>query len=145
MDTNLNVIQYVYKNANMGADSISNLIRAIENKDNKIKDLLEDMLKEYESFADKAKDLLKMHNLDPKDLNAMTKTSAYMMIKMEMLRDNSDSHVADMLLKGSTMGIVEIEKQIKAYEGKCDKKVINLAKELLEHEKKNVEKVKEYL
>ena len=66
-------------------------------------------------------------------------------MNMEMMKDNSDARVADMLTKGFTMGNVDISKKIDRYEGDCEKDILDLAKELLEFGKKNIELLKPYL
>lgn len=50
----MELLEEIYKNASMGADSISNLIKDLESKDNKIKKELENIKKDYEEFMKKA-------------------------------------------------------------------------------------------
>ena len=75
----------------------------------------------------------------------MAKMGSSMEMKMEVMKDNSDSKIADMLIRGNTMGVVEIEKGIHKYEEKADKEVLKLAKEVLSFQKENIENLKEYL
>ena len=66
------------------------------------------------------------------------------MIKMETIKDKSVEHLAGMMMQGSTMGIVQITKKIRDYKD-SDKRVVNLAKELLEIEEQNFYELKKYL
>ena len=66
-------------------------------------------------------------------------------MKMEVMNDNSDSKIADMLIRGLTMGVVETEKYIHKLEKKTDKDTMKLAEELLEFQNKSIKKLKEYL
>ena len=68
----------------------------------------------------------------------MADVMSSMSMKMEMMKDNSDSRVADMLTKGFTMGNVDISKKIDRFEGDCDADILELAKE-------NIKLLKEYL
>jgi len=43
------------------------------------------------------------------------------------------------------MGVIETEKYIKKFEDKADKKILELARDLLEFQNNSVEKLKEYL
>ena len=66
-------------------------------------------------------------------------------MSMEMMKDNSDARVADMLTKGFTMGNVDISKKIDRFKGDAENDIIDLAKELLDFGKKNIEFLKPYL
>ena len=66
-------------------------------------------------------------------------------MNMEMMKDNSDARVADMLIKGFTMGNVDISKKIDRFSKDVDKDILDLAKELLKFGEKNIELLKPYL
>ena len=59
MDKNVELLEYIYQDADMGVKSLTNLINTINNKDNKIKKLVEEKLKGYEDILKKSKKLLK--------------------------------------------------------------------------------------
>ena len=82
---------------------------------------------------------------DEKGINAMQKIMTYLMIDVKMMVDSSVSHVAQMLIQGSNMGIIDAQKRIHEYESQADKEVIKLMKHLQEFEEKNVERLKAYL
>ena len=69
---------------------------------------------------------------------------SYLGINMEVIKDNSDSSIAQMLIEGLNMGKIEMEKKLDKYKN-CDKKIIKLAKELYEFQGNSIEKLKEYL
>ena len=75
----------------------------------------------------------------------MAKTGAKMGIKMEVKKDNSDSSIADMLIKGISMGSIDMEKKIKDYEGEVDKKELKFAKSFLSFQQDVVENLKKFL
>ena len=145
MNENNELLLYIYENADMGVRSTTTLIRTINNKDNKIKKVLEGQLKGYENFLKKSERFLKKYKIEKKQKGIIADMSSFMGIKMEMLKDNSDARVADMLTKGFTMGNIDITKKIDMYEKDADKEIINLAKELLEFGKANIEVLKPYL
>lgn len=144
MKENNEFLEYIYKCANMGYESTTNLIRALENKDNKLKKAVDDELKEYEKIVKDCKKLLKSSKIEPKNNNIMTKMCSYLGINMEVIKDNSDSSIAQMLIEGLNMGKIEMEKKLDKYKN-CDKKIIKLAKELYEFQGNSIEKLKEYL
>ncbi|MBQ6495060.1 MAG: hypothetical protein IJI49_03570 [Bacilli bacterium] len=145
MDENNEMLEYIYQNADMGVKSCTNLIKILNSKDNKIKKVVEGELKGYENYLKKAEKLLKKYKMEPKSKGIITDMMSKMGINMEMMKDNSDSRVADMLTKGFTAGNVDISKKIDRYKDDCEKDILDLARELLEFGKKNIEFLKPYL
>lgn len=145
MDVNAEMLEYIYQVADMGVKSSTHLLQELNNKDNKIKNDVEEILKKYEDVLKESKSRLKKHKLEPKSIGKMADISSSMGIKMEVMRDNSDSKIADMLLQGLTMGSIEMEKKIDNYQDKCDKDISKLAKSVLEFQQKQIEKLKNYL
>ncbi|WDC83510.1 hypothetical protein PL321_12450 [Caloramator sp. mosi_1] len=66
------------------------------------------------------------------------------MINLKTLRDKSSSHMAEMLIQGSTMGIIDMTKKIKEYQG-VEKETLDLANGLLQFEQKSLDEYKELL
>ena len=66
------------------------------------------------------------------------------MINIQTLTDKSASHISEMLIIGSNMGIINALKSIKEYKD-ANPKIIKLMKKLLETEEKNVEELKSFL
>ena len=66
-------------------------------------------------------------------------------IKKEVNNDNSDSSIADMLIKGISMGSIDMEKKIHAYDKDVNKEDLSMAKEFLKFQEKCIDKLKAYL
>ena len=145
MDCNVELLEHLYKDSSMGTQTLTDLLNVLNDKDNKIKDVIEDQLKGYERYKKEASKYLKKYKKEGKEYNMFAKMGAMMGVKMEMLKDNSDSRVADMLIKGFTMGIIEAEKKIKNYKDKVDSKNLDLMKEFLKFHEDNVEALKKFL
>ena len=146
MNENNELLTYIYQNAKMGVTSCTDLIRILNGKDNKIKKIVEGELKGYENFVKKAEKLLKENKIEqPKDKGMITDLMTKMGMNMELMKDNSDSRIADMLIKGFTMGNIDIQKKIDRFKDDADKEILKLAKELLEFGKVNIDLLKPYL
>ncbi len=145
MNANTEILEYIYKDANMGAESITTLIKTLQSKDNKIKPVLEEELKKYEEYIKKSEKQLKKLKVELKEFSTMAKMSSWMGIKMEMLKDNSDARIADMLIKGLTVGTIDMNKKIDNYEKIVDKDILKLAKEFRSFQEDSIEKLKVYL
>lgn len=145
MNENNELLTYIYQVASMGVKSTTTLINTIKNTNNKIKKIVEDELKEYESFLKESKRLLKKNKIATKDKGFMVELMSKMGIKMEMLKDNSDPSIAEMLIQGFTMGVVEMEHKIDRYKENADRSIIKLAKRLLKYQQESIEILKPYL
>lgn len=145
MNENMELLNFVYENAEMGVHTLNNLSDILRNKDNKIKGLIEDELKEYNSFLKEAEKLLKKNKVEPKKTNLMAKISSKMGITMETMKDNSDPAIASMVIEGLTMGIVEMETKIENYKKLVDKKILKLSTKFLKFQEEEIEKLKTFM
>ena len=145
MDENLELLEYIYKNSEMGVFTIKTLLKDLNEKENKIKKLADDQMKEYNKFQDESKKLIKKYNYELKTSGIMAKMGSSMGIKKEVKKDNSDSSIAHLLTEGITMGVVDMETKLKNYKDTVDKKIYNLGKEFLKFQQGEIEKLKEYM
>ena len=145
MDENNELLMYIYKNADMGVKSTTKLIKLLNNSDNKIKNIVEGELKGYENFLKKSESLLKKNNIDPKGTSLIAEISSSIAMDMEFMKDNSDAKIADILIRGFTMGNIEIDKKIEKFKEDADKNILKLAKDLKKFGEINIELLKPYL
>ena len=94
---------------------------------------------------DESKKIMKKHSYEVKENSMMKKMMSTMGIKKEVMSDNSDAAIAHMLTEGINLGILDMETKIKNYKDCVDKKTYKLAKEYLEYQQGEIEKLKEYL
>lgn len=139
------ILNYVYKNAKMGSDSTNTLLKSLENKDNKIIEVVDDILDSYNSFLKKSENLLKQMNEKGKGYSPFTTVSADMGIKMQVLKDNSDSAIADMLINGLTMGEIEMTKMFSCFDENIDKDIKKLIRDFKDFQTNAIIKLKKYL
>ena len=57
------LVEHIYKDASMGAYTITKLLDDLKEKDNKIKGYAEEILQQYEDFSHEAKGQLKENNI----------------------------------------------------------------------------------
>lgn len=145
MNENMELLNFVYENAEMGVHTLNILSDTLRKRDNKIKGLIEDELKEYNSFLKEAEKLLKKNKVEPKKTNLMAKLSSKMGITMETMKDNSDPAIASMVIEGLTMGIVEMQTKIENYKKIVDKKILKLSTKFLKFQEEEIEKLKTFM
>ena len=143
MSADAEMLNFIYQNSQMGVETLNQLIPMIDNE--AFKKRIEAQLKEYEQIHEEAKKLLNRHGYDEKGIGALEKIMAYLMIDMKTQMDKSSSHIAEMLIQGSNMGIIDAVKRINQYEKEAEKEVTALMKRLLKFEENNVERLKEAL
>ena len=76
--------------------------------------------------------------------NALTEAMLKTGIHYNTMLNTSTGHIAELMIKGSTNGIIEMEKVLKRNE-QAGAKPVALAKQLIELEESNIEKMKQYL
>lgn len=146
METEYEILDYIYKNSTMGYESTMTLLKSIEDKQNQIKDAVHDIINSYEDFTKKAELLLCKINADGKKYNIMATMSADMSVKRKVSKDNSDSAIAQMLIKGLTMGQNNMSKIYDNITKKdVDKKVLNLLDNFKEFQINAIKKLEKYV
>ena len=67
-------------------------------------------------------------------------------IQMNTLTDTTVSHMAEMMIQGSTMGITDMTKKVREFEGDgCPDRALRLGRDLISFEQENIEKLKAFL
>lgn len=134
----------IYKNMKMGSDSMINLMPSA--KDDEFKKLMTAQLDGYERFAARAREALLCEGGEPKEENAMTKMWASVGMKMNTMMDSTTSHLAEMIVEGSTMGMTDTIKVLREYENtNVSEATLKLAKEIIKFEENNIEIMKKHL
>lgn len=145
MNENIELLEYIYKDASMAAFTLEELLKDLNGRDNKIIKPCEDILKGYERYRDETKEKILKLDTEVKEANILSKMGAKMGIKKEVLHDNSDVSIADMLIKGISMGTIDMEKKIENYKENVDKENLKLAKDFYQFQQENIEELKKHL
>lgn len=140
---NAELLNFVYQNSQMGVDTITQLLEIAEDGD--FKDHLHAQLKEYRQIHDKAAQMLEANGFNEEGLSAFEKIRTYLMINFQTLSDDSTSHIAEMLMVGSNMGVIDAIKNIRKYKGLVEADILDLMEHLKKFEENNVERFKKYL
>lgn len=143
MKENKNVLDELNKGCSMGTYAISCLYDKVQDKEFK-----ESLKLQHNKYKDMAKNISKLYDKydsskEPHDLNSMSKTMTYYGIEMRTAFDDSDSKIAELLLQGTNMGIIEGRRILN--NKTLDKEVEKLAKEYVTMQEDSVENLKKYL
>ena len=143
MSKDLEMLSVIYQNAEMGKDTITHLIEITDSVD--FRKRLEAQLIEYQGIFDRVDQVIQQQKKTVEGIGSFAKISSYMMINFKTLADKSPSHIAEMMIQGSTMGIVDMTKKIKELQSEVSPEVLKLAEKLLKTEQSNVEEMKKFL
>lgn len=142
MNGNAELLNFIYQNSQMGVESLEKLISISE--DSKFNKCLESQLNEYKLINNKAMKKLNENGYDEKGIGTFTKIQSYIMINLQTMMDKTPSHLAEMLIIGSNMGVIDAIKNIRKYSG-AESSILNLMEDLKKFEENNIEVLKAFL
>lgn len=142
MDQNLHLLNAIYENADMASQSIDTLMPKAEKTP--LYGELGRQQAEYQRFTAKAADLMHSYEKEPRKPGVMQKAAAWAGVQWNTMMDGSQSHMAEMMIQGSQMGITDLTRQLKKSRN-CDQPVLQLGQELLAFEESGLERLKGYL
>ena len=140
---NLDFIGEVYRNASIALKSISDVMPEIENEELRYE--IHDQYEGYEKFISELTSYMKEKGYEIKDIGAMKKAMMWSAIKMNTAFDSTHSHIAEIMIKGTVMGITELTKIINETKCLSDEKALDFAKRLLSMEENSEERLKQHL
>lgn len=143
MNADAELLNFIYQNSQMGVESMGKILPNV--KEGRFKERLTAQNNEYKRIHRLAKEHLNEHGFDEKGIGQMQKLMTYMMIDMKLIMDSTESNIAQMLIKGSNMGIIDAQKNLNQYERDASKDTLDLMRHLMEFEEENVERLKMYL
>ena len=100
------VLVSLYKNAHIALQTISDIVNEVG--DENIRKELADEYDGYEKYIGRLSTYMKETSTETKDINPLKKAVMFASVKMNTLTDNSASHVAELMIKGTVMGITEL-------------------------------------
>ena len=138
----INIYREVQRNADMA-------IKAIDTISDKVYDreLSREIARQsvrYSELGNKAADKLVEAKAEQYHSNYFADMMLKLGIHTNTLLNTSTGHIAELMIKGSNNGILEMEK-ILNHNQEAGEKSLGLAKQLIEFEEKNVQRLKKYL
>ncbi len=136
------MLTYVLQNAEMGCQGINTVRKRVH--DSKVDGLLCDHLVKYGKIYHCANTMLRNRGEEIHHINPMLKAMTRMAAQRDLKRDSSSSHIAEMMIKGNTMGVNKMSKHIREYNGN-DRNVCALASKMFDTEQENIREMKAFL
>ena len=133
----------IYRNCQLALESISDVLPEVE--DEKLREEITRQHEEYEKISAQAAMLAKDKALEVKEPNPMKKAMMWGSIKMNTLTDNSRSHIADMMIQGTVMGLTSLKTSYGERPENDDEEISARMRELIALEEGFEERLKTYL
>ncbi|MBQ3063369.1 MAG: hypothetical protein IJC99_01010 [Clostridia bacterium] len=132
----------IYKNAKMGSESIIDLLPRVQN--NALRSAMTLQLDGYERYAATAAKALQKRDVVAKEENLMVRMGAKIGIAFNTMLSVTTSHIAELMIEGSNMGITDMTKLLNNYKS-ADSEATRLAREIVAFEEHNIEILKGFL
>ncbi len=143
-DPNVTLLQSIYKSVSMGADSVLTLLGKAKKED--LRAELTSELTAYQKFGNITRDKLSAYGTPAEEVGVLQKLPAELSIRMSTITDDSSSKLAELAMNGATMGMIELQKEIKAGEkAGAHHDNIRLAEGVFNLQKESLDKMKHFL
>lgn len=142
MEENINALDEIHKGACMGMDALHFIADKVE--DDKFREVLRKQYDDYKKIASRIEEIYPKYNDDlPHKTTTVDKAMTWYGISMKTFSDKSTSKIAELLLEGVNMGIIEGRKVLN--NKNIDKEVHKIIDDYVSEQEKSVEVLKKYL
>ena len=142
MKENINALDEIHKGACMGVDALSFVLDKVE--DDEFKQELEKEYNNYKMIASEIEKIYPKYNDDkPHETGMMNKAMTWSEVEMKTINDRSNSKIAELLLNGVNMGIIEGRRILN--KKKIDDEVSKIVSKYVTMQEESVDVLKGYL
>ena len=143
MKEKINALDEINKGATMGMDAIHFIIDKIDSSD--FKNVVDKQYKDYEAISKHINEIYDKYNSEdePHKTSVVNKVMTWYGVEMKTLTDKSDSKIAELLLQGTNMGIIEGRRILN--NKVLDDEVKEIISKYVTMQEECVDKLKDYL
>lgn len=137
----MELMNEIYRTTAMGIQSIDAI-----NKDiclRELKDELERELASYKKMHTKAVDFMIEQGIEPIKTNPIAKALQWSSVKVTAMANRSTSHIAEMMINGTTMGVITMHKAINKFGGNA--KLGTLANDIISFMRSSIDNLAKFL
>lgn len=138
----VNYLTSLYQNVCTALQSIEDIMPKVQ--DEELKKELSNEYSNYDVFAKECEMLGKSEDIDLKDNNWFEKIRLWGSINMSTMTDKTTRHIAELMLMGTVMGLIQCLKDIKDYK-QVSQDLDDLCERLTNFEEENYQKLKNFI
>ncbi len=144
MDENINltILNEIGKATRMGLSSITFVSDKVE--DEKMKEDLSTQYADYGKVLDKVNTQFEKYGEIPDEEPMMDKMMTWTGVQMNTLTDKSNSHIAELMIQGNLMGIIESQKLLN-HSPEMEQEVKDILNDFINLQNNHIDKLKQYL
>lgn len=137
------LLSEMYRNVTMGSENLATVVPKI--KDKFLLTNVTSQLERYADFTNKTAQMLDKYAVRPKEATMMKKAMSRTGIAMNTLFDSSDRHIAEMIVKGTKMGVEQLEHKLNDFRNKgCDEDAVKLCRDIAAFEHTEADRMLDY-
>ena len=151
------LLQEIYRGAKMGAESIRLLLPKVDNA--RFRSDLQTQSRQYQTTASNVEQQMRALGQCPRELTGREQAMLWMSLQANTLCNRETSHLAEMMIQGSNMGILSLTKVLNSFTPPeadpaqqdsqqappTQSQAINLARTTIQAEEDNINRLKTYL
>ena len=136
------MLNYILQSAEMGCDGVKNVRKGkISSAMNSV---LTNQLARYGKIYSTAGVMLEKLGEELHHVSPVAKKMARLSANRDLKRDPSGSHIAEMMIKGNTMGVNKMAQHLRNYD-RTDPNITLLAKKMLDVEQEHINELRGFL
>ena len=142
MNETVQLLQDVVRNARTGQDAVEQLMKKTEEGR-----MRSELIREREDYAvtrREGEQALLNAGGRAEPVGPLEKAGMWMGIGMETLADRSDAHIAELVIQGATMGVIEMTKALNTYDG-ADANARGIASRFVVNQSEAIDRQKGFL
>lgn len=139
---NLTILNEINKAAKMGMDSISYVLKKVGDKN--MKENLTFQYSEYGKIVDTVNNQFEKYGEIPDETPVADKMMGWTGVQLNTITDKSNSHIAEMMIQGGDMGIIECQKLLN-HNPRADAEVKKILNDFMVMQQNDIEKMKTFL
>ena len=143
MNANQELLSFIHKNAAMGIGTIPQAMSLPQSR--AMGQALGDQLREYRTIAARSQAYVKEQGRTLRGPNAASLAMSKAMLRAQAAMDPTTTKLAEMMIRGSTMGTVQMTRRLHQFAGKADRELLDLGQRLLRTEERNIQDMKRFL
>ena len=141
-NVNNELLSGIYKLSKTGIEAVETVLPKVEQ--GALKEELTEQYNDYCQAASYAEQSLLQNGVVPKDIGLLQKAGMWSSVQLHTINDTSSDHIAEIMITGTTKGIIDLTKHI----GTCknaDKNIVDYANGFISKEQKHIDNLKVFL
>ena len=142
MNETVQLLQDVVRNARTGQDSVEHLMKKVD--DQRMRD---ELIREKEDYAVTRREserALVNAGGRAEPVGALGKAGMWAGLEMQTMADRSNAHIAELVIQGATMGVIEMTKSLNTYDD-ADDRARSLASRFVVQQSETIDRQKGFL